>query len=169
MYLYMHRYCTVMMLPELCVSPHWMSSSLQASLRANPNPWLWTMKWTCLENLVYHFFRQLWLVLGVKLTEINSNWFSRCINLTSKPYPANLPFVTFPTQFHWGVWPQFCTALGCKKLLGKKRPIPLMWSQGAAYHDISIHFFRFPKFITWRLCHFCRSVFSIYKVWASTS
>ncbi len=30
-----------------------------------------------LENLVYHFFRQLWLVLGVKLMEINSNWFSR--------------------------------------------------------------------------------------------
>ena len=23
----------------------------------------------CLENLVYHFFRQLWLVLGVKLME----------------------------------------------------------------------------------------------------
>ena len=32
---------------------------------------------TNLENLVYHFFRQLWLVLGVKLMEINSNWFSR--------------------------------------------------------------------------------------------
>ena len=30
-----------------------------------------------LESLVYHFFRQLWLVLGVKLMEINSNWFSR--------------------------------------------------------------------------------------------
>ena len=30
-----------------------------------------------LENLVYHFLRQLWLVLGVKLMEINSNWFSR--------------------------------------------------------------------------------------------
>ena len=30
-----------------------------------------------LENLAYHFFRQLWLVLGVKLLEINSNWFSR--------------------------------------------------------------------------------------------
>ena len=29
-----------------------------------------------LENLVYHCFRQLWLVLGVKLMEINSNWFS---------------------------------------------------------------------------------------------
>ena len=26
---------------------------------------------------MYHFFRQLWLVLGVKLMEINSNWFSR--------------------------------------------------------------------------------------------
>ena len=33
-----------------------------------------------LENLgKYHFFRQLWLVLGVKLLEINSNWFSRLI------------------------------------------------------------------------------------------
>ena len=30
-----------------------------------------------LENIVYHFFRQLWLVLGVKLMEMNSNWFSR--------------------------------------------------------------------------------------------
>ena len=30
-----------------------------------------------LENLVYNFFRQLWLVLGVKLMEINSNLFSR--------------------------------------------------------------------------------------------
>ena len=30
-----------------------------------------------LENLVYHFSRQLWLVLGVKLMEINSNLFSR--------------------------------------------------------------------------------------------
>ena len=29
---------------------------------------------TYLENLVYHFFRQLWLVLVVKLMEINSNW-----------------------------------------------------------------------------------------------
>ena len=35
------------------------------------------MKKNDLENLVYHFFRQLWLVLGVKLMEINSNWFSR--------------------------------------------------------------------------------------------
>ena len=30
-----------------------------------------------LENLVDHFFRQLWLVLGVKLMEINSNLLSR--------------------------------------------------------------------------------------------
>ncbi len=31
---------------------------------------------------MYHFFRQLWLVLGVfKLLEINSNWFSRQICL----------------------------------------------------------------------------------------
>ena len=43
--------------------------------------WYW---WTyvpliseSLENLVYHFFRQQWLVLGVKLMEINSNLFSR--------------------------------------------------------------------------------------------
>ena len=32
-----------------------------------------------LENIVYHFFRQLWLVLEVKLMEINSNLFSRHI------------------------------------------------------------------------------------------
>ena len=30
-----------------------------------------------LEKIVYHFFRQLWLVLGVKLMEINSNLFSQ--------------------------------------------------------------------------------------------
>ena len=36
---------------------------------------------------VYHFFKQLWLVLGVKLMEINSNWFSRYFHH---------PF--------WGVW-----------------------------------------------------------------
>ena len=34
-----------------------------------------------LEKLVYHFFRQLWLVLGVKLMEINSNLFSRCFSI----------------------------------------------------------------------------------------
>ena len=34
-----------------------------------------------LENLVYHFFWQLWLVLGVKLMEINSNLFSRLFGL----------------------------------------------------------------------------------------
>ena len=32
-----------------------------------------------LENIVYHVFRQLWLVLGVKLMEINSIVFSRYI------------------------------------------------------------------------------------------
>ena len=51
-------------------------------------PWsneLQRVPWDCmstlvesinLENLVYHFFRQLWLVLGVKLMEIHSNLFS---------------------------------------------------------------------------------------------
>jgi len=29
------------------------------------------------KTIVYHSFRQLWLVLGVKLMEINSNLFSR--------------------------------------------------------------------------------------------
>ena len=32
-----------------------------------------------LENIVYHVFRQLWLVLGVKLMEINSILFSKYI------------------------------------------------------------------------------------------
>ena len=32
-----------------------------------------------LENIVYHFFRQLWLFLRVKLMEINSNLFSRYV------------------------------------------------------------------------------------------
>ena len=32
-----------------------------------------TPKKICLEHIVYHNFRQLWLVSGVKLMEINSN------------------------------------------------------------------------------------------------
>ena len=42
-----------------------------------------------LENLVYHFFRQLWLVLGVKLMEINSKLFSRYLAILrgSDGYP----------------------------------------------------------------------------------
>ena len=31
--------------------------------------------WGCLENLVYHFFRQLWLVLGVKLMKLTATCF----------------------------------------------------------------------------------------------
>ena len=42
----------------------------------------------CLENLVYHFFRQLWLVLGVKLMEIKSNLFSRCKLLVGPTFAA---------------------------------------------------------------------------------
>ena len=34
-----------------------------------------------LENIVYHYFRQLWLVLRVKLMEINSNLFSRVMKI----------------------------------------------------------------------------------------
>ena len=47
-----------------------------------------------LETLVYHFFRQLWLVLGIKLMEINSNWFSRkkCLVGKSPSHPSR-PFV----------------------------------------------------------------------------
>ena len=37
----------------------------------------WIKSCVNLENIVYHCFRQLWLVLGVKLMEINSNLFSR--------------------------------------------------------------------------------------------
>ena len=52
-------------------------------------------KGTDLENIVYHFFRQLWLVLGVKLMEINSNLFSRDIDIgnscaTNGPRPIFL-------------------------------------------------------------------------------
>ena len=45
-----------------------------------------------LENLVYHFFKQLWLVLGVKLMEMNSNWFSRETFLVGKSpsHPSRL-------------------------------------------------------------------------------
>ena len=41
------------------------------------NLWNVSYKNISLENMVYHNFRQLWLVLGVKLMEINSNLFSR--------------------------------------------------------------------------------------------
>ena len=37
-----------------------------------------------LKNLVCHFFLQPWLVLGVKLMEINSNWFSRYLFVFSQ-------------------------------------------------------------------------------------
>ena len=52
---------------------------------------LWdTGKNNHLENLgKYHFFRQLWLVLGIKLMEINSNWFSRQVFAISR-FPAQL-------------------------------------------------------------------------------
>ena len=36
-----------------------------------------------LENIVYYFFRQQWLVLRVKLMEINSNLFSRYLHLAT--------------------------------------------------------------------------------------
>ena len=40
----------------------------------------WILIYNYLENIgKYHFFRQLWLVLGVKLMEIHSNLFSRYI------------------------------------------------------------------------------------------
>ncbi len=36
---------------------------------------------------MYHFSRQLWLVLGVKLMEINSNLFSRPLKKSTKNHP----------------------------------------------------------------------------------
>ena len=36
-----------------------------------------------LENIVYYFFRQQWLVLRVQLMEINSNLFSRYLHLAT--------------------------------------------------------------------------------------
>ena len=33
------------------------------------------------KTIVYHNFRQLWLVLGIKLMEINSNLFSSVVTL----------------------------------------------------------------------------------------
>ena len=49
---------------------------------------------------VYHFFRQLWLVLGVKLMEINSNLFSRKVFFVFKllyPRHPNTPPEVFGT------------------------------------------------------------------------
>ena len=34
----------------------------------------WAIIWINLENLVYHFFRQLWLVLGVKQQLVFQEW-----------------------------------------------------------------------------------------------
>ena len=57
---------------------------IPGGLVASPRFWFGrvpepSLKRTALENLgiLYHFFRQLWLLSGVKLMEINSNWFSR--------------------------------------------------------------------------------------------
>ena len=61
-----HFPCVTAILSK-CVSIRWFFRS-----HGGKNP-----KKNYLENLVYHFFRQLWLVLGVKLLEINSNWFSK--------------------------------------------------------------------------------------------
>ena len=51
----------------------------------------------CLENIVYHYFRQLWLVLGVKLMEINSNLFSRWVSPTTKALRSQV--YEFPATF----------------------------------------------------------------------
>ena len=55
-----------------------------------------------LESLVHHFFRQLWLVLGVKLMEINSNWFSRygdyVVGWPEIPQTSTIP------AFPWTNW-----------------------------------------------------------------
>ena len=63
-------------------------------------PWKYvvakTLKFTCLENIVYHFFRQLWLVLGVKLMEINSNMVSRWTVILEFPYHDRIPSVFQP-------------------------------------------------------------------------
>ena len=50
-----------------------------------------------LENLMYHFFRQLWLVLWEKLMEISSNFFSRYIQI----HPGNAI-----RKFHPPVFPK---------------------------------------------------------------
>ena len=59
-----------------------------------------------LENLVYNFFRQLWLVLGVKLMETNSNWFSRYLliscHLTSCHYQSSSPRTRSERRFRTG-------------------------------------------------------------------
>ncbi len=49
-----------------------------------------------LANLVYQFFSQLWLVLGVKLMEINSNLFSRRVKLETPSYQFIRPFIEVP-------------------------------------------------------------------------
>ena len=53
--------------------------SVSVFLRNRPtrNIFFGSPKSIYLENIVYHFFRQQWLLLGVKLMEINSNLFSR--------------------------------------------------------------------------------------------
>ena len=44
---------------------------------------------------MYHFFRQLWLALGVKLMEINSNLFSRWLVFKSpKDRDLGTPLLT---------------------------------------------------------------------------
>ena len=49
-----------------------------------------------LENVVYHFFRQLWLFLGVNLMGINSNLFSRYVRFRGcKPGRVSIYFVTW--------------------------------------------------------------------------
>ena len=62
-----------------------------------PFGFFFSLKSNILESLLYHFFRQLWLVLGVKLMEINSNWFSRYGCFPKIGMPQNGWFISWKT------------------------------------------------------------------------
>ena len=62
-----------------------------------------------LENIgKYHFFRQLWLVLGVKLMEINSNLFSRLVKYYSIWADLLNSFMSICHVVFWRVSHYFC-------------------------------------------------------------
>ena len=92
----------------------------------NQNKDIHPPKTNILENLVYHYFRQLWLVFGVKLMEINSNWFSRMTKL--EPSPSSIG----NTFFEWWIF-AFAYVSVSERYTTQKKRFP--HKQGSLYYQ----------------------------------
>jgi len=94
---------------------------MELRLEIHPGRLTWN-----LENLVYHFSRQLWLVLGVKLMEINSNLFSGNLQITHLEtkmiFSPNLQGIMFqPLIFMYSFNPSKVTKMVARNVsIGRK-------------------------------------------------